>query len=278
MPSYQPVEPVNALPLIVETRAELLRILNELTDDEWQAATVCTGWTVRDVVAHILGDDMGILSNLRDNDGQYHHIDGWEALVTFINAQNDLWVQATRRLSRRLLVDFLRLTGEQVVEFFATLDPDEPAGPIGWAGGDPDPRWLHIAREYTEYWMHHQHICEAVGKASLKEARYMHPLISTFIRALPFTYQAIKAPPDTSINVVFTGEGSSEWYLVRRQQAWQLDSDAPVKPQTTIALSTDTAWRLFTRNKPIDALISQIHITGDETLGRTFMKAKAFIG
>lgn len=278
MTDSQPIDRVNALPLIARVRTELLRVLESLSDEAWDMPTVCEGWSVRDVAVHILGDDVGILSNMRDGDGQYYEFESWEGLVAFIDAQNDRWVQAGRRISRRLLIDLLRFTGEQVFEVLAALDPDELAGPIGWAGDDPDPRWLHIAREYTEYWMHHQHICEAVGLTSLKGARYMDALLRTFVHALPHTYREVAAPRETIVEVNFTGEGGSRWHLIREAEGWHLAAYVPLRPQATITLSVDAAWRLFSRNRPIETLRPEVRMSGDLLLGEPFMRTMTFIG
>jgi uncharacterized protein (TIGR03083 family) len=38
-------------------RADLLRLLEQLTPEQWEAATLCRGWRVRDVVAHVYSYD-----------------------------------------------------------------------------------------------------------------------------------------------------------------------------------------------------------------------------
>jgi uncharacterized protein (TIGR03083 family) len=38
-------------------RAELLRVLEPLEPDRWAAMSLCTEWTVRDVVAHLVSYD-----------------------------------------------------------------------------------------------------------------------------------------------------------------------------------------------------------------------------
>ncbi|WP_147522559.1 maleylpyruvate isomerase family mycothiol-dependent enzyme [Brevibacterium senegalense] len=38
----------------VQERAELLDLLEDLSADEWSVQSLCTAWTVRDVVAHLL--------------------------------------------------------------------------------------------------------------------------------------------------------------------------------------------------------------------------------
>ena len=41
-------------------REELLDLLERLTPDQWRAPSLCTGWSVRDVVAHVLSyDELG---------------------------------------------------------------------------------------------------------------------------------------------------------------------------------------------------------------------------
>jgi uncharacterized protein (TIGR03083 family) len=47
--------------LFPEERARLLQLLHGLTE-EWRAPTACAGWSVKNVAAHLLGDDLGRLS------------------------------------------------------------------------------------------------------------------------------------------------------------------------------------------------------------------------
>ena len=58
---------------MIDTRPELDRVrralsvlLPELSAADWQQPTACAPWLVRDVVAHILGDDLARLSRSRD--------------------------------------------------------------------------------------------------------------------------------------------------------------------------------------------------------------------
>ncbi|OMH32985.1 maleylpyruvate isomerase family mycothiol-dependent enzyme [Tersicoccus sp. Bi-70] len=40
-----------------DERTDLLALLRTLTPEQWQAPTLCAGWTVRDVVAHVISFD-----------------------------------------------------------------------------------------------------------------------------------------------------------------------------------------------------------------------------
>lgn len=271
----KPVQPLLVVDLIPEVRQELLHVLESLTDEEWEKPTVCEGWSVRDVALHILGDDMGLLSNLRDHDGRYFPFNGWDELVAYINAQNDLWVRAMRRLSRKLLIDLLRYTGQQIHTLFLSIDPFRMGGPVGWAGDQPDPLWLHVARELTEYWTHHQHVCDAIGRESLKESRYMQPVLATFVHALPKTYQNVGAPVDTLIKVVIAEMG--EWHLVREPDSWKLYAETDLPAASILSLDADTGWRLFTKNQAVEVLKPRITINGDVHLGETLLNTVSII-
>lgn len=160
------------------------------------------------------------------------------------------------------MIPLLGFTNEQISTFLNTLNPLDVGGGIGWTGHNADPIWMHIARELTEQWTHHQHICDAAEITSLKEARFVHPVLSTFVYALPQTYHDTAAPLDTLVKLVITGEGGGTWHLVREADAWQLYADTVLLPTTTIAIDTDTAWRLFTRGLEAETIRQRADVEG----------------
>lgn len=48
---------MSVLDLATDERRDLLELLRNLDEPDWDAPTLCTGWTVRDVVAHIVSYD-----------------------------------------------------------------------------------------------------------------------------------------------------------------------------------------------------------------------------
>lgn len=263
--------------LFAPMRAELLRVLHGLDDAQWNLPTACADWSVRDVALHLLGDDVGLLSNLRDGDGQYGAMTDFTDLVVYINARNATWVEATRRISRALLISLLAITGEAWAAYAQSVDPDAPGGPIGWTGNAWDPMGLHLARELTEYWMHHQHICEAVGVVSLKDETTLHAVLSAFVHCLPRTYGETAAPVDTLVKVVITEVGGGEWHLIREADRWRLYAESDLRPSATVRLSSDTAWRLFTKGLDPAQFPARIAVEGDQALGQVIWGALAIL-
>ncbi len=271
-------EPILVAELFSEMREELLVILKSLTDDEWQAPTVCDGWDVKDVALHLLGDGINLLSNWRDKDGQWGDFDTWEELVDYINLQNDLWVRATRRMSRRILISQLEMIGHDVNQIMLAQNPYEMWGSVGWTGNETDPRWLHIAREYTEYWMHHQHICEAVNRVSLKSTRYMSPLLNTFAYSLPQTYKDSDLTKGTVVQFIVEGDFNRTWYIINDpEESWQLYSQTDAEPNSVVIMNADTAWRMFTNGIAQHDLKASTTINGNVSIGQVLLNTVGII-
>lgn len=174
-------EPILTTDLSPELRQHLLSMLNGLTPDEWLLPTPARDWTVKDAALHLVGGDIGVLSRKRDGHSLPNDsISNWHELVAFINGLNRTWVEATRRMSSRVLCDLLAHTGPRAEAYFMSLDPFAPGDSVEWAGPEPQPQWLDIAREYTERWHHQQQIRDATGRPALYEPRLSAPVLDTF--------------------------------------------------------------------------------------------------
>jgi uncharacterized protein (TIGR03083 family) len=114
-----------------------MELLRGLDDGEWDRPTVCPGWSVKDIAAHVLGDHAGRLSMLRDGH-QTLAARGGEEFTAFIDHQDE-WVTATRRLSPRLLLDQLAGAGDQVAAYWQTIDPHALDAQVSLAGPETHP-------------------------------------------------------------------------------------------------------------------------------------------
>ncbi|HYY81910.1 MAG TPA: maleylpyruvate isomerase family mycothiol-dependent enzyme [Actinomycetes bacterium] len=196
--------------LLQSERASLLELLSSLGADQWQASTVCPGWSVKDVALHLLGDDIGLLSRRRDGAAPAdasREPGGFQELVA-LDRLNQTWVEAARRISPRLLCELLAFTGEATWRYLASLDPLAVEARVSWVRPDPVPNWLDVAREYTERWTHQQQIRDAVGVPGLKQAEFMAPVLATFVHALPRAFAGAPAPVGTTVEVVVGGQGA----------------------------------------------------------------------
>jgi uncharacterized protein (TIGR03083 family) len=264
-----PVTPISTVDLFQPLSDELLGVLRGLSLDDWRRPTVCAGWSVKDVAAHLLGGSLGRLKDERaQQPGQPAPALSFAELLALIDRGNAEWVQAAQRICPSLLIEFLALTDRRLAVYFQSLPPDGPAGAaVMWAGESQSANWFDIAREYTEKWLHQQHIREAVGQPLLTARRWLYPILDTFLRALPYTYREVNAAQGTALGVTVTGEAGGSWTLLRGADRWQLFSGASEHAAARIQIDADTAWRLFTKGMAVETALARMVVTGDVALG-----------
>lgn len=274
------LRPVLVADLFPELRNRLLELLHGLRPEEWELPTAAKMWNVKDVALHLLGGDLGILSRKRDGftPGEVS-IAGWDDLVKFINQLNQTWLQATRRLSPRVLCDLLAFTGPQVESYFAALDPLAKGDAVDWAGSGsgPAPVWLDLAREYTERWHHQQQIRDATSRPGLYEPRLFRPVLEAFARALPRTFRDIPAPEGTTVQLKVTGPAGGTWYVLRKPTGWELGEGKSWNAAAQVTLAQEDAWKVFTKGLPPEQALQRARIHGDEALGRRLLQTVSVI-
>lgn len=245
----------------------LQQLLRALSPDEWRLPTVAREWTVKDVASHLLDGNLRVLSIQRD---RYYGekppaITSYQDLVAWLNRLNADWVVASRRLSPRVLTMLHELTGPPTCEFYenAPLWDDAPFA-VSWAGEERSVNWMHLAREYTEKWHHHQQIRDATGRDGIMTHEFFFPVMDAFMRALPHTFRAVDAAAGTTVAVTITTAIGGTWHLVRRQREWQLEM--PRDHDASVAIPPDIAWKLFSKSIRPAQIKDQVTIDGDKAL------------
>jgi uncharacterized protein (TIGR03083 family) len=262
-------QPIHTLHLFPVLEARLVELLRGLDAGQWDLPTLCPGWRVKDVAAHLLDTLLRRLSIGRDGYfGETPEGCLYQDSVAFLNRLNADWVRAAQRLSPRLLVELMEQSSREVYEFFQTLDPRAPAQlAVSWAGEETSANWFDIAREYTERWHHQQQIRLAVGREGITGRELYFPVLDTFMRALPHTYREVAAPEGALLQFDITGEAGGSWFLLRESQAWRLGLEAEGARAATVTIPQEIAWRVFTKGIDKSAAQQSVTITGDEKLG-----------
>jgi len=269
------LRPILVTELLPELDELLISLLSGLSERQWREPTVCPDWSVKDIAAHLLDGNIRRLSAQRD--GFTPDLDvapnSHRQLVDHLNNLNRTWIEATRRLSPRLLVELLQITGKQFCGLMQSLDPFEPAlWPVAWAGESASANWFDTAREYSEKWLHQQQIRLAVGAQSLTARRLYFPVLDTFMRALPHAYRNAEAPDGTALQFTVTGEAGGRWFLSRADGRWKLCGEAECDLAAQVEIGQDAAWLLFSKSLDADRAREAISIAGDEELGSEVLR------
>lgn len=271
----KPVEPIFVADLFGEIHQELLTLLRGLSTEDWYKPTVAGSWQVRDIVAHLLDSDIRRLSFQRDQAPMVppdKPIASYADLVGFLNQLNADWIKATKRISPQLLIEFLSITGAQVTALLQSLDPFGPAlFGVAWAGEETSSNWFDVAREYTEKWHHQQQIRDAVGAPALYSRKWLHPVLDTFVRALPVNYKNTPAEPGAQISFLIIGEAGDEWTLVKELGGWQLFAGSADHAVCRMEFDQDTAWRLMTKGLSRDQARFKLSVQGNAALAEPLL-------
>ncbi len=275
--------------------AQLIDLLRSLAPDEWERQTIAPRWKVKDVAAHLLDTQLRKLSFGRDGytPSPSPTIASDRDLVAFIDRLNAEGVTVYRRLSPPVLIAWMEQTSREAASYYAALDPFAPARiGVSWAGESVSANWFDVARDLTERWHHQQQIRLALGdpanaqNPSANSARSLrgimmpelyHPVLDCFMRALPFHYRSMSAPPGTALSIHVSGDCGGDWHLYCGD-AWMLASEPAGTIVATVTIPQDVAWRIFTKGIARESAREHVRVTGDAVLGTHVLDMLAIVG
>ncbi len=280
--------PLDVRGVLRTERALLLELLGTLEPAEWQRATECPAYDVQGVAAHLLGDDVSLLSRQRDSapNGLLRRMRPGDDFRTALDRFNDRWVEAVEFFSPALLVELLELTGRWTADWYDDVDPDSPGEPVGFFNAIgpslqaraslSSPYWQASAREYVERWVHHHQIRRALARPNLDDDAILYPAAAAVVRSIAAHSAALDA--HTGASMVLSVEGLASWTWVRGPESWQL-FDGAHPDEVTVVLSIDraVATPLLSRGLPATEVVAAFSIRGDTDLGNRAVSGIAML-
>ena len=126
-------------------RREIRELLGQLTPDQWRQGSLCAGWTVRDVVAHLVAWDEALLYRTRRE-----HVAALAKFAALYATSAARMKVVNRRLQRR--------TRELAPRALARRFAADDGADLKWLFDGTNPA-AHLA----EYVIHHQDIRRPLG-------------------------------------------------------------------------------------------------------------------
>ncbi len=272
----EPAGPLDVVAIMRAERAAFLELLRSLSAPEWDEPTECPSYDVRGVAAHLVGDDLSLLSRQRDNatPGLLRFFQDGGDFRSALDQFNDTWVGAAQFFSATVLVDLLELTGRWTADWYAAVDPESLGEPVGFFGATgPSPYWQIAAREYVERWVHHHQIRRALGRADLDDATYLLPAVAAVVRAVASHLRDIGVAEGCSVGL--SVEGLAAWTLERTDNGWVLFDGRTDDATAEVTLARTSATPVLSRGVARDAVREEFWVAGDAEIGRRLLAAIA---
>ena len=179
------------------------------------------------------------------------------------------WTSATKRLSPQVIINLLEITGKEYNEHLQTLNPfDKAIFSVTWAGQETSPNWFHIAREYTEKFLHQQQIRDAVGKPGIMTKELFYPFVDTIMFAFPHSFSNVSAKNGTTVSIEVSTDIGGIWNIIKTNAGWELDKSKTIDTDARIIIEPETVWKLFSKSWRPEQVRDKVKILGDSTLAK----------
>ena len=241
-------------------------LLAALSDEQWQTPTSLPGWTVHDVVAHIIGTEM-MLAGTPTPEAD---VAGRDYVHNEIGALNEKWVEHLRSESPESMLAAFRDITARRKEMLAAMPVGEwntvtftPAGPDSYG------RFMRV--RIFDCWMHEHDIRHAVGRpptdADLAGADTRLAL-DEMAASMPFVVaKKGQAPAGARVQITLTGPVAREIRVAVDGRAALVEDFDGAEPTVGITLDGLQFTRLAGGRPMMAGRTDGIDYAGDTAAG-----------
>lgn len=259
-----------------ETWSSIDRTVRPREPEAYDALTPCPGWTVRDVLSHLLGFEMMIRGELAPS----AHEGPWPSHVkNSIGEINESIVETYRSWPGIEVLDLFRATTARSLEHLRSLD-DEAWEKVGWSPEGERPFHRFQETRVLDSWIHLQDIRDALLEPSDDHGPGEEIVVNRFESALPYVIGKKAGVKDGSLVLINLSGRLARSILIGvengRASPVEHSSELP-----TVELTTPVAlfWRRAAGRISAEAFLraSATDVRGDEDLARALAEALAIM-
>jgi len=258
-----------------ETWASIDRLLRPQPPEAYDLPTPCPGWSVRDVVSHLLGFEVmlrgGPVPEFAGSWPDYVH--------NPIGELNEAFVQAHRHEPGVEVLDQFRDAAARSIAALRALT-DEQWNKVGWSPEGERPYHRFQETRVLDSWIHLQDIRDALLQPEDDHGPGEEIVVNRFEAVVPFVVgKKAKAPEGTTVQINLTGrQGRTILVGVRDGRAVALDH---LEGAPTLEVTTPVAlfWRRGAGRISAGAFLSAsaTDVRGDRDLAEAFATGLAVL-
>lgn len=265
-------EPV--VDVLAEEWAAIAELGSVLEAGEWELPSECPGWSVRDVLAHMVGTERSLLGHDAPapvtDAGHVHNP---------VGAVNEGWVRSLQGASGpELLAEFRAVTDRRLAELRswpASRFDEEGPSPVGKV---PYREFMRV--RVMDCWVHEQDMRVATARPGHREGPAATLAIGRLLSAMPFIVGKKVGAPDGSA-VRFEIVGAEERRLDVAVDGGRAGAVESLRGEPTVGLRMDLEvfWRLGCGRMTGAAArgAGLVEIQGDTELGARVVDEMAFM-
>jgi len=260
--------------LLAAVWSDIEDLCADLTDDDWNRATDCPGWSVKDQVAHMTGTE----SMLLGDQPPAVELEAAPHVRNDIGTFNEQWVAAYRdRPGKEVLGEFHTVT-QRRLDALRALSPAE-WDKEGFTPEGPGPYRTFMEIRVFDCWFHDQDMREALGRPGFLEGPVADLSLERIPpKGLPYVVGKKASAPQGATVVFHVGGDVPMTAAIGVEGRATLLPDVPAVPTTTLTMDRRTFARLAGGRWTGERARAEgtVEITGDVELGNRIVDNLAF--
>jgi uncharacterized protein (TIGR03083 family) len=246
-----------------------------LRTEEWETASECPGWAVRDVLSHMVGTERSLLGD----QPPALVVDTPPHVRNAVGALNEAWVLARRGVPGPGLVsEFVEVTDrrlEQMRSWPSSRFEESVLSPVGEM---PYREFMRV--RVMDCWVHEQDIRVATGRAGHREGRAAQSAIDRIASAMGFIVgKRAHAPEGTSVRFDLMGGEPRRLDIEVRQSRGVPVDDLGTEPTAVLRMDQQSFWRLACGRVEGEAALSAglVEVEGDDRIAERVLDSMTFM-
>ncbi|WP_431972241.1 maleylpyruvate isomerase family mycothiol-dependent enzyme [Nocardia sp. bgisy134] len=264
--------------LLAEQWDAIAALVADLDENRWRTPSRLPGWTVFDVVAHVVGTESWLLGEKpppHDPMREKTDVRSLPHVRNELAVLNEIWVDRLRPLpGARLLELFRDVTDRRLAALRETDDAAWTTPTVSPIGQVPYGRFMRV--RLFDCWMHELDIADALGVRVDEGGRRAELAFAEFSGSLPRVVVKLgKAPTGSRIAFVLTGALEQTLRIAVDERASFVDA-FDGSADVEITMDSGLFVRLGGGRRQAADHLGDIAVTGDEELGGRLVRHLAF--